>query len=92
MPLKNVGDYIGFHCINWLEAADLEGVDQERFSIHSTRFVPRLKSEIVSSQHVFGVPQMIAKLFVSSTVKQEIEDSGFTGLDFYEVELTSQPA
>lgn len=88
LPLRGEEGYLGFHCINWLDAADLVGINPDRTSIHSTMFVPKLKAHVISSQHVFSVPQMIAKLFVSSEVERAIRESSLTGLEFYEVELT----
>lgn len=90
LPLIGLGDtYAGVHCVRWVEgAANLEGVDQNRVSIHSSAFVPRLHSKLISGLDVFGVPEMITKLFVSDRFKRAVESHGLTGLEFREVALS----
>lgn len=34
LALEGVGDYVGIHCVNWVDAADLRDVDQDGTSIH----------------------------------------------------------
>jgi hypothetical protein len=81
--------YVGVHCIRWIEgAADLRGVDQANLSIHSTSFLPRLWSNAVEGQDIFGVPEMITKLFVSERFKDAVEQGGLVGFEFREVDLT----
>ncbi len=89
LPLDGLDDaYVGVHCIRWLEgAADLAGVDQDKVSIHSANFVPRLNAKAVQGYDVFGVPEMVTKLFVSERFKDVVEQHGFTGLQFREVTL-----
>lgn len=89
LPLDGLDDaYVGMHCIRWIEgAANLDGVDQNRVSIHSTAFVPRLHAKPVDGLDVFGVPEMVTKLFVSERFKNAVELHGLVGLEFREVEL-----
>jgi hypothetical protein len=83
------GRYVGVHCIRWIEgAADLRAVDQAKVSIHSTNFLPRLWAGAVQGHDIFGVPEMIAKLFVSERFKDTVEQCGLVGFKFQEVELT----
>jgi hypothetical protein len=82
------GDYAGVHCIRWIEgAADLSGIDPSKVSIHSANFVPRLKAHAVAGYDIFGVPEMITKLFVGERFKDAVERNGLVGLEFKEVEL-----
>jgi hypothetical protein len=82
------GAYVGIHCIRWVEgASNLEGVDQDRISIHSTLFVPRLRAKAIEGLDVFGVHEMPVKLFVSERFKTAVESNGLIGLDFHEVPL-----
>jgi hypothetical protein len=82
------GDYVGVHCIRWIEgAANLTGVDQGKVSIHSANFVPRLNAKEVAGFDIFGVPEMITKLFVSERFKDAVEQHGLVGLEFREVDL-----
>lgn len=90
LPLDGLDDaYAGVHCIRWVEgAADLEGVDQSRISIHSSAFVPKLHAQSVAGLDVFGVPEMITKLFVSERFKNAVESAKLAGLEFREVALS----
>lgn len=81
--------YVGIHCIRWVEgAANFEGVDQRRVSIHSAAFVPCLYSQLIVGLDVFGVPEMITKLFVSERFKLAVESHKLSGLEFKEVSLS----
>jgi hypothetical protein len=80
--------YVGVHCIRWIEGAvNLEGVDQDRVSIHSTAFVPTLRSKAIEGFDVFGAPEVVTKLFVSERFKAAVESNGLVGLEFREVPL-----
>jgi hypothetical protein len=89
LPLDGLDDaYVGVHCIRWVEgAANLIGVDQDKVSIHSANFVPRMNAKALGSYDVFGVPEMITKLFVSERFKDLVERQGLVGLQFREVAL-----
>jgi hypothetical protein len=89
LPLDGLADaYVGVHCIRWLDgAANLEGVDQNKVSIHSANFVPALNAKVVQGYDVFGVPEMITKLFVSERFKEAVEQNGLLGFRFREVVL-----
>ena len=89
LPLDGLDDaYVGVHCTRWLEgAANLAGVDQDKTSIHSANFVPRLNAKAVAGYDVFGVPEMITKLFVSERFKDVVEQHELVGLQFKEVTL-----
>ena len=89
LPLDGLDDaYVGVHCIRWIDgAANLAGVDQDKLSIHSANFVPRLNAKAIAGYDVFGVPEMITKLFVSERFKDAVEQNGLVGLQFREVEL-----
>ncbi|WP_442952986.1 double-CXXCG motif protein [Paucibacter sp. B51] len=89
LPLDGLDDaYVGVHCIRWLEgAANLEGVDQDKVSIHSANFVPRLEAKAIERYDLFGVPEMITKLFVSERFKNAVEQNGLVGFRFREVPL-----
>jgi hypothetical protein len=91
LPLDGLEDaYVGVHCIRWIEdAADLEGVDQNRISIHSSTFVPKLYAKSVAGLDVFGVPEMITKLSVSERFKNAVESNELVGLEFREVTLAN---
>ena len=56
-------------------------------SIHSANFIPRLNATAVAGYDIFGVPEMITKLFVSERFKDAVERLGLVGLEFREVEL-----
>jgi hypothetical protein len=86
LPLKGLlGQYVGFHCTRWLDAlAPDQGPTP---SIHSTLFVPRLRARNVLGECIFGVRPMVAKLFLSASVKDAICEAGLSGLEFHEVEL-----
>lgn len=89
LPLKGLNDaYVGVHCICWLEGvANLEGVDQDKVSIHSASFVPHLNATVIQGYDIFGVPEMITKLFVSARFKDAVEQNGLVGFRFREVVL-----
>ena len=89
LPLAGLADaYVGIHCIRWVEgAANLEGIDQDQVSINSINFVPRLNAKAVDGFDVFGVPEMITKLFVSERFKVAVEQHRLVGFQFREVEL-----
>lgn len=89
LPLDGLEDaYVGVHCIRWLEgAANLDGVDQDKVSIHSANFVPCLKAKAIDGYDLFGVPEMITKLFVSERFKDAVEQHGLVGFRFREVPL-----
>lgn len=88
LPISGIDErYQAFHCTNWIDAAVLDGVDQSKVSIQSTLFVPRLRSDAIFDAEIFGVQGFVAKLFVSSDVRDRVINSGLTGLDFYEVQL-----
>jgi hypothetical protein len=91
LPLDGLdGRYVGVHCIRWIEGAvNLEGVDQRRVSIHSFNFVPQLsESALKDCGDVFGVPELITKLFVSDRFKAAVEQHGLIGLQFREVPVS----
>lgn len=90
LPLKGLEDaYVGVHCIRWIEgAANLERVDQDKVSIHSANFVPRLNAKVIQGYDIFGVPEMITKLFVSERFKDTVEQNGLVGFRFREVALS----
>lgn len=82
------GEYVGVHCIRWIDgAANLIGVNQDKVSIHSSNFVPRLNAEAVANFDIFGTPEMITKLFVSEKFKYAVEKHDLVGLEFREVDL-----
>lgn len=89
LPLDGLDDaYVAVHCIRWLDcAANFTGVDQDRISIFSVNFVPRLNAEAVADHDLFGVPEIRTKLFVSEHFKNAVERNGLIGLQFREVEL-----
>lgn len=89
LSLNGLDDaYVGVHCIRWLEgAANLDGIDQDEVSIHSANFVPRLHAKAMQGFDVFGVPEMITKLFVSERFKAAVEQNGLVGFRFREVAL-----
>lgn len=83
------GRYVGVHCVRWIEGAvDLQGIDLAKVSIHSNNFLPRLRADPVQGYDIFGVPEMITKLFVSERFKEAVEQCGLVGFEFREVELT----
>lgn len=89
LPLVGLGgDYVGFHCINWLDVADLSRVDELKFSINSTMFVPSIRATEAAGHDVFGDFRLITKIFVSDKARQSIVKSGFKGLEFHKVVLT----
>ena len=89
LPLDGLDDaYVAIHCIRWLDrAASFTGVDQDKISIFSFNFVPRLNAGAVAGHDVFGVPELRTKLFVSERFKDAVERNGLIGLQFREVEL-----
>jgi hypothetical protein len=80
--------YVGYHCINWVDAINLSGVDVKKISINSTLFVPRVSRRKAERHAVFGLPETPTKLFVSQQFKEAYDSEQLTGLDFVEVELT----
>ena len=78
--------YVAAHCIQWVEAL-IPMPLEPNMSIHSTNYIPRLKRSAVEDLEIFGVFPIVAKLFVSSSVKSAVESAGLTGLEFYPVEL-----
>lgn len=89
LPLEGLNDeYVGVHCIRWLEgASNLAGIDQDKVSIHSSNFIPTLRATAVDGYDLFGVPEMISKLFVSEHFKEAVEAHGLVGFRFREVPL-----
>lgn len=81
------GNYTGVHCIRWIDAANLDGIDVDKISIYATSFVPTLKAEAIGNLDFFGVEGMVAKLFVSAQIKRLIEANGLTGCEFHPVPL-----
>lgn len=82
------GLYVGIHCTRWIAGgANLSGIDQQRVSIHSASFVPCLNAKAVAGYDIFGLPEMITKLFVSQHFKDVVEQQGLLGLEFREAEL-----
>ena len=61
------------------------GVDQDKVSIHSTSFVPRINAKVLGSHDVFGVLEMVTKVFVSERFRDLVERQGLVGLQFREV-------
>jgi hypothetical protein len=90
LPIDGIGEsYTGFHCVNWLDAAELEYVDQNRQSIHSSLFVPTLNIDIIRGQDVFGDPRMVTKLFVSEQVRRAVISNHLTGLEFHQAPFSA---
>lgn len=88
LPLEGAGgEYVGIHCIRWLDAADLSGVDQGRTSIHSTMFSPTLRASAIEGHDIVGVTEMIAKIFVSERVRRVVQEQQLTGLEFHPVPM-----
>ena len=89
LPLHGLaGEYVGAHCIRWLDAACFDGIDLNRVSVHSTLFVPTLKAELIGENDIFGVKEMITKVFVSGKVRQIVELNQLVGCEFHRVPLS----
>ncbi len=89
LPLNGLGGvYIGFHCLQTIDAIDLEATDQavrarKGISFSTPTFVPTLQRDRVPDNcHVFRVPQSFQKVFVGAQFKAAYESSGLLGLDF----------
>lgn len=79
-------EYVGIHCIRWLdEAVNFDGVDQSRVNINSTLFVPTLRAEAIGEHDIFGVKELITKVFVSEKVRQVVESHQLVGCEFHRV-------
>ena len=88
LPLQGLaGEYVGAHCIRWLDAACFDGIDLNRVSVNSTLFVPTLRAESIDGNDIFGIREMITKVFVSEKVRQIIESNELVGCEFHRVPL-----
>lgn len=88
LPLNGVRDqYVGFHCVRWLDAADRVGLERDRDEIHSTLFTPLLRSDAISGYDIFGVRDLVTKIFVSERVRSVVEERKLTGIEFHPVRL-----
>lgn len=86
LPLVGLDDeYVGIHCINWLDGAHVR-FDRDD-NIHSTMYLPTLRRQSVAGCEVFGVREMVTKLFVSARFRDAVIAHQLTGLEFHEVPL-----
>lgn len=82
-----------FHCLETADALDHERTDALLHcsvygSFHSPKFVPALHARKLVTADIFRIPQSVSKLFVSSNFKSIYDRQAFSGLEFFEVELT----
>ena len=81
------GEYVGFHCVEWIDCSDAEHLKSEYGSIHSAEFIPSLCLSKIEGRDLFGHPAMLTKLFVSSRFKEIVDLEGISGAQFIAVSL-----
>jgi len=82
--------YEAFHCLAVYDALDVEAVEELKkldnyFSIYSPSSVLPLILGKVGGAHIFHVPQVKTKFFVSGEFKDLYEKNKLCGLSFVQV-------
>lgn len=82
--------YSAFHCLTVYDAVDKElligmQANEESLSLASPGVVLPLLAEKIGQHHIFQVPEVRNKFFVSATFKTICEKNSLTGLSFHEV-------
>lgn len=99
LPVKVFDRFTGFkvesyfvaNIVTVIDALDLDNSKYDIFELDDEKIISvekyALKSSEIVNRHIFRLKDDTIPIFISETLKNVIEDNGFTGFEFLEVDV-----